>query len=316
MPEHVVAPLAKRHGVPNWEYADAAARTAATGFIPSDVTKFARQLDDNSVWMLIDDSPVTWVAVGGAGSIADDSVTNAKLANMAQATIKGRASGAGTGDPTDLTSTQATAILDNVIGDSGLGGTKGLVPAPAAGDAAAGKFLKATGGWDLPGGAGGAGSITVVHLSADVTNSTATAVKITGLDTALNLGTYKFEYWIRYQAALTSTGVKFSVNFTGTQTAFMVIARYTTPGTTSVSDFGTQDVGASIYQAWAKRAPSTAANMGPTNNTDTANADVLHVLEGLMIVTASGNIELYHASDVAADSTVMTGTSLIITQID
>lgn len=82
--------------------------------------------------------------------VADDAVTNAKLANMAQATIKGRASGAGTGDPTDLTATQATAILNTVVGDSGSGGTKGLVPAPGAGDAAAGKFLKADGSFAVP----------------------------------------------------------------------------------------------------------------------------------------------------------------------
>jgi hypothetical protein len=44
--------------------------------------------------------------------IADDSITNAKLSNMAQATLKGRASGAGTGDPTDLTPDQASTILD------------------------------------------------------------------------------------------------------------------------------------------------------------------------------------------------------------
>jgi len=69
---------------------------------------------------------------------------------MAQATIKGRASGAGTGDPTDLTGTQATAILDNFVGDSGSGGTKGLVPAPAAGDAAAGKYLDSDGTWAVP----------------------------------------------------------------------------------------------------------------------------------------------------------------------
>jgi hypothetical protein len=85
-------------------------------------------------------------------TIANDAVTNAKAANMAQATIKGRAAGAGTGDPTDLTGTQATAILNNVVGDSGAGGTKGLVPAPGAGDAAAGKFLKADGTFAVPSG--------------------------------------------------------------------------------------------------------------------------------------------------------------------
>ena len=40
-----------------------------------------------------------------------------------------------------------TALLSAVVGDSGSGGTKGLVPAPAAGDAAASKFLKADGTW-------------------------------------------------------------------------------------------------------------------------------------------------------------------------
>lgn len=43
-----------------------------------------------------------------------------------------------------------TALLSAVVGDSGSGGTKGLVPAPAAGDAAAGKFLKADGTFDVP----------------------------------------------------------------------------------------------------------------------------------------------------------------------
>lgn len=44
--------------------------------------------------------------------IVADSVSNTYLANMAQSTIKGRAEGAGTGDPTDLTATQVAAIID------------------------------------------------------------------------------------------------------------------------------------------------------------------------------------------------------------
>jgi hypothetical protein len=110
------------------------------------------------------------VTASGSGSvaatIANDAVTNAKAANMAEARIKGRAAGAGTGDPTDLTGTQATAILDAMVGDSGSGGTKGLAPAPAAGDAAAGKFLKADGTWAAPSGSGSGAPTNAEYLTA------------------------------------------------------------------------------------------------------------------------------------------------------
>jgi hypothetical protein len=48
------------------------------------------------------------VATGG---LAANAVTNAKLAQMTQATVKGRADAAGTGDPTDLTAAQVAAIV-------------------------------------------------------------------------------------------------------------------------------------------------------------------------------------------------------------
>ena len=59
-----------------------------------------------------DSATGTWIDTVQTTGIADDSVTNAKLANMAQATIKGRASGAGTGDPSDLTGAQVRTIAD------------------------------------------------------------------------------------------------------------------------------------------------------------------------------------------------------------
>jgi hypothetical protein len=43
-----------------------------------------------------------------------------------------------------------SAFDPNMVGDSGSGGWSGNVPAPAAGDAAAGKFLKADGTWAVP----------------------------------------------------------------------------------------------------------------------------------------------------------------------
>lgn len=55
-----------------------------------------------------------------------------------------------------------TAQLNPVVGDTGSGGTAGTVPAPAAGDAAAGKFLKANGAFE---------QIAVADLSGVVTGS-------------------------------------------------------------------------------------------------------------------------------------------------
>jgi hypothetical protein len=42
----------------SYEYADATARTSATGFVAADIGKWARQLDDNSAWMLVATTPV------------------------------------------------------------------------------------------------------------------------------------------------------------------------------------------------------------------------------------------------------------------
>lgn len=108
-----------------------------------------------------------WNSISSAALI-DGTVTNAKLANMATQTIKGRTT-AGTGVPEDLTASQATAILNAFVGDSGSGGTKGLVPAPAAGDAAAGKYLGADGLWGAV--TVGNGAITNIKL-ADMAQAT------------------------------------------------------------------------------------------------------------------------------------------------
>lgn len=54
---------------------------------------------------------VTASAGSGSTTIANSAVSNAKQADMADSTIKGRAAGAGTGAPTDLTAAQVLAIL-------------------------------------------------------------------------------------------------------------------------------------------------------------------------------------------------------------
>ena len=91
-------------------------------------------------------------AVFAAGSVSADEVSihsNAgvfEIKAIADQRLVGNVSGA-SAVPGALTATQVTAMLNALVGDSGAGGTKGLVPAPAAGDGAAGKMLKANGTW-------------------------------------------------------------------------------------------------------------------------------------------------------------------------
>lgn len=106
------------------------------------------------------DSDLTSLAL--LGSAADKTVYTTALHTWAETgfTSAGRAMSAA------ATAAAQTALLSAVIGDSGSGGTKGLVPAPSAGDAAAVKFLKADGTWATPSG-GGLGDVVGPASSTD-----------------------------------------------------------------------------------------------------------------------------------------------------
>lgn len=80
--------------------------------LPSDPSP----LPDDVVMIDGDTSRKTTVVQLVAAGTADGSTTNDKLANMEQATIKGRASGAGAGAPADLTAEQARTIIDPQLG--------------------------------------------------------------------------------------------------------------------------------------------------------------------------------------------------------
>ena len=112
---------------------------------------------------------VTAAADGNATTISDNVVTNAKLADVATATFKGRTT-AGTGDPEDLTATQATALLNTFTS-----ALKGLVPASSGGTA---NFLRADGTFAAPPSAGG---YTVDSRTASYTETATSGEKLVKL---------------------------------------------------------------------------------------------------------------------------------------
>lgn len=67
MTEHADLPAGEVHIIYQWSYADASARTGATGFVSADIGKVARQEDDDSFWILIATTP-TWTEITGVGA--------------------------------------------------------------------------------------------------------------------------------------------------------------------------------------------------------------------------------------------------------
>lgn len=119
-----------------------------------------------------------------AATIANDAVTNAKAANMAQATIKGRQAASGTGDPEDLTADQVSTILDS----------------------ATNPFQRAS-------------RELTASLSSDFTTSSASYVDVTGLAVTLAANSrYMVLIDGAYQSANTGTGAMVSLTRTGSPT--------------------------------------------------------------------------------------------------
>lgn len=89
-----------------------------------------------------------------SGALITSPVATTQIAPAPAHTLLGNNTGS-VAAPTFLTVPQVVAELPTFTGDSGSGGAKGLTPAPASGDAAAGRFLKADGTWAVPPAASG-----------------------------------------------------------------------------------------------------------------------------------------------------------------
>ncbi len=159
--------------------------------------------------------------------------------------------------------------------------------------------------------------LTVKALASDQALTSTTAAKITGLDQTVGAGTYQFKYLIRYQSTTATVGVKFDVNHSGTVTSFVFLLRYTGTGTTASSGAASMAAAGAtgqVYEAFGRRAKGTAG-FGTTVSSD-STGDMLTIIEGLMVVTVSGDLQLYAGLETGTSGvSIMANSSLILTKI-
>jgi len=162
----------------------------------------------------------------------------------------------------------------------------------------------------------GTGGVTVVRAASDHTLASATPTEVTALSLATGTGTFVFNYYLYYTTSLAATGVRFDMNYDGTVTAFLWNQMFVGLIATAADANADQDAilaAANVYNAFGSRAKGTAGR-GTTLSVDTVSADMFMRIEGLMIVTVAGNLKLYHGSEDANNTTVKTGSSLILVQ--
>ena len=156
----------------------------------------------------------------------------------------------------------------------------------------------------IAGSSGAAGAdITWQNLTTTATknNNTLSAIITT---TGVGVGTWKFKYTIIYQSALATVGVQFGINHSGTVGEFAVRWTHITTGTTAITGIGdnqnASSVGTNLVEGSADDTINVIIGANATAGVDVADTDVMAIVEGIIVVTATGQLELLFANETGA----------------
>ena len=162
------------------------------------------------------------------------------------------------------------------------------------------------------------GQMWTSKLASDHAISSVTGTKVMGVP-SLGVGTYTFEVWAIVQTGTTTVGPMLGVNFTGTSTLYGMHFRFADATTAVTAEVHSMDdvgnLGFGFISGMAHNAYSTTSpNMGTTVGASGTGVNLLCFIEGLINVTAVGELELWHSSETATSTTVKTGTSMVVTR--
>lgn len=141
------------------------------------------------------------------------------------------------------------------------------------------------------------------NLGTDMTISSTTMSEATNLALPLVAGTWMYTYYLMWQTTATATAIKLGINFDGTATRFVHEA--TGFEATTAAATGAQD---QTHAAFGLRAggqnnalSTTVSIFGPTS-VITADVDTFTVIQGLIVVTVAGNLELWFGSEATGST--------------
>lgn len=145
----------------------------------------------------------------------------------------------------------------------------------------------------------------VMSLASQYTNATTTGTSVANLKFAgLVAGNYYVKWVLLVQSVATTTSWSFGVNYTGTVTRFSAHTLFPSAGVTAATgtmhDANNATTGQVHAYANTRTESTTTPNMGPWVGTTNANQNHLIIIEAMVVVSDSGDLELYAASEVAA----------------
>jgi len=158
----------------------------------------------------------------------------------------------------------------------------------------------------------------ITTLTTAYTNSTTTGTEVTGLSfNGLVAGTYYVNWALLFQSVALTTSVKFGVNYTGTVTRMSMTAQFPSAGVIAATGTWHDANNATTGQVWAyantRTATTTAPNLGPWVGVTTINVDHFCKVEGVAVVSTTGDLELWAGSEVATSAiTLSAGSSGIL----
>lgn len=171
----------------------------------------------------------------------------------------------------------------------------------------------------ISGTSGAAGAYkTLMNLAADSPDQTSTTPGVIMTVTGVGTGTWTFRLMGIYQSSATTTGIKLCANHTGTVGQYFSMCSF--PDTSASASTG---VGNGLTGSAVGRVPSIYAEQAKDTNTVASvgaaaiNDDIPVILEGLMVVTASGDFQIKLGTEVAASAVrLMADSCLELTKVE